>query len=371
MLGKYYVEFGQKGVEGVEKAVDGIGAKLKKADAEAAPLAKGIGQKIVEGIGGALSRVGEQFAALGRAAQLPFALATGAVLGFVRAGLAGTTAGEALALRFQLLNREIASLFLPIIERVIGALDRAVNWFKSLDGATQEAIGRTVALSVALLGAAVILPRLIAGVEGVAGAFVLLRANPIVAVVAALAALLLFTESGREAIAGIGEAFRPVVAAVGELWRAFQPIIDALASVIPPLVQALQPVFEGLAAAITVVVNALTAVVNGLRAAINWVIDRINDVRRFFGQSEIARIAEPREREERRREGGRDRHELANATRGPESLQASFTRFQTAALRTGSTAPERTAAATERSAELLTGIAAGVSAAALEPPSVT
>ncbi len=54
------------------------------------------------------------------------------ILGFVTAGMAGTTEGAALQVRLRALSMEIAGIFKPVIDAIIGKLDDLVTWFRKL-----------------------------------------------------------------------------------------------------------------------------------------------------------------------------------------------------------------------------------------------
>src|SRR5262249_8086999 len=157
-------------VGGVVRGLAGAGAALLApilAPLKAAGSAVGglVGQ-LLGPVTGALGKIGEQLKNVGQIAQGAFEAASRTRLGLVRAGLQGTTAGEALSVRFQELNRQIASLFLEQIEKLVGALERVVDWFRSLDGDAQRTIGRLVTFGAAALGVAAVLPKIIGGLQG-------------------------------------------------------------------------------------------------------------------------------------------------------------------------------------------------------------
>jgi len=76
-------------------------------------------------------------------------------MGFVRAGLAGSVEGYRLQLMFSLLSKEIAGIFLPVVERVTAWLQRAVNWFQALSRQQQQTIMITTMLAAGVLGVTV------------------------------------------------------------------------------------------------------------------------------------------------------------------------------------------------------------------------
>jgi hypothetical protein len=74
-----------------------------------------------------------------------------------------------LSLRMQMLSQQIASVFLPVIERVMDKLEQAVNWFRGLSGAQQDSILKWTALVAAGLAMASILPRVFGALQLVIG----------------------------------------------------------------------------------------------------------------------------------------------------------------------------------------------------------
>lgn len=156
-------------------------------------------------LGGTLVRWGEGLQASAKSLQQwsslterVFNQAAGAIMGFVRSGLHGTAQGELLAYQFQLLSREIASIFLPTIQDFIGALQSTIDWFRALDSAQQKNIERWVTVG-AVVGIATVALR----------AFILtLLVNPLnlaflalaVAIGFAIKALLDLEDQGKKAM---------------------------------------------------------------------------------------------------------------------------------------------------------------------------
>src|SRR5262249_20059670 len=60
---------------------------------------------------------------------LAYAVTTASMLGWVRAGIQATTIGERLSWQQRMLSQQIASLFVPWIEKAIDALSRLTEWF--------------------------------------------------------------------------------------------------------------------------------------------------------------------------------------------------------------------------------------------------
>lgn len=303
-----------EGYADADAAVKRVEGSLKSADAQA-------------------QKVAAASAKVGQVITTAFAAASGTILGFVRSGLAGTSAGEQLSMRMSQLSREVTNLFLPAIQKVIDTLTSVVSWFKNLSGEQQNAIGKWIMLTVGALGVATILPRVISGLKGVGAAFTVLSAHPIVAVVAALGAMVAGTEEGRSALGQLFGAFKPALEAVAglvtEIGRLFSPIIAALGEALPPLVEALVPAFEAVASVIKAIVQGITAVVRGVRSALE-----------FLGIIDAApAVEEPAARRQRPGEG---RNELQASGKGFEGVADAFKRFQMAALKDpGQTTRER------------------------------
>jgi hypothetical protein len=77
-------------------------------------------------------------------------IATASVAGFTTAGLAGTVQGAQLAYQFERVGREVASIFLPAIEKAIDVVKGIADWMSRLSRSTQDTI-----MWVGLLGAGV------------------------------------------------------------------------------------------------------------------------------------------------------------------------------------------------------------------------
>ncbi len=294
--------------QGGAPATGGGGALAKLAAPVTVPV-----KLLATGAMDMLGKLTEGLKKVGEAATVPFVIASAAIGGWVRAGLSGTTMGERLGLQFSLLSREIASLFIPVLEMVIGALQRVTDWFRSLSGETQALIGWTATAVVGLLGVATILPRIIGGISAMGNVLSVLAANPIVAIVGAIAALLVGTEAGRGALGRLAEAFAPILSAVGRLFGALKPVFDLIGQ------------------AVSALADGIASVVGKVADAVESVGDFLGNTGRAVGEGVLGGQAGPRE--------GSNRQELANAGGKKEGLSAAFDRFQSAALRTSTSQP--------------------------------
>lgn len=183
---------------------------------------------------GALMAIQQQKAADLAAAQtklaLAYGLASGALLGYIRAGLSGTTTGEHLSFQFTELNRQIAALFLPAIEKAIQKLTQLTQWFRNLSGATQQSIGRWLGVGTAMLGVLTIGPKLIGLFKLIGGTFTAaFAASPLLAIIGGIGLLMAQSEGGRESLFKLGDA----------AMSAFGSLAEILAGVVLPLVQML------------------------------------------------------------------------------------------------------------------------------------
>ncbi len=163
------------------------------------------------------------------------AAGTAAILGFTRAGLAGTAQGNYLALTMERLSREVAGIFLPTVEKLIGYLEETVDWFRSLSGEQQDSIQKWVLIGAGVLAVVVILPKLLGGI----GAVITVAKGLYLAIVGIPAA-----------IAWITAAIPPLIGAVSSLSAslfafAANPVVLAIAG-IAALVLALLPLIEKL-----------------------------------------------------------------------------------------------------------------------------
>jgi hypothetical protein len=152
-IGSFFVQLDVKGLDVVQKAFDQVHAGMEKLAKEAKWT----------GIGMVDVFKGTSTAAAGLNAAL--APVTGHLQGMVLAGINVSHFGELLSLRFQELNRQMASVFVPTVDFVIVKLDGLIRWFRSLTG-EQQATLRQWGLWIAGIGvAATVLPRVIASVQ--------------------------------------------------------------------------------------------------------------------------------------------------------------------------------------------------------------
>jgi hypothetical protein len=300
LLARQYVEFIAKGLGDVQSATDAYKKKLEDANKAADGLNKAISSgayrqaaEQTQALNQRMAGLNEQarkidlqtqFGKTGAALHLAneklgqfnegakrvagpaaagFAILTGAILGFVRAGLAGTVEGNRLTYQFQMLSREIAGVFMPVIEGMMTKLAQAVAWFRTLSGEKQNLIMRFALASVAALAFAMVLPRLVGGIQlvivgvkalmtviaaagteaGIASGGILPLLGILVTAGVALTAFLFATKSGSKGLGEIEAAGRKLIQDImpslnrvmGEVSR----VINSIAQVaIPAVVEA-------------------------------------------------------------------------------------------------------------------------------------
>lgn len=247
-------------------------------------------------------------------------MAKNALMGWIRAGLAGTAEAALMQTQFSLLSREIAGVFKPVIDGVNDALRTVRDTLAGMSGETQETIRNIVGATAAFAGTLMIIPKVtsaIASLKAVMNAAAM--ANPWSLAIAGLAALLVGTETGREAamglveaFGGIAEAISPILVAVGEiaavlgegLMAPIKAFADFLKAVVVPIFDRLKPVFE-----------FIGEVLKLLAKGIGWVMSILG--------------IKKKEDEEKKPKSA-----VSNAGGNIEDLEGTFKRIQSAALKT-------------------------------------
>jgi hypothetical protein len=194
----------------------------------------GINRNQINALTGAMAK-------FGTVARLALAGATASVVGFVRAGLSGTVEGNYLSLQWQMLSREIASVFLPLIRTLTSLVQQLVVKFQQLDGEGQKNV-RNMALMAGGAGVLLgILPKLASGFGSIgtsaaqiAMAFgaTAVSAGPIGIAVAALAAVAVVV-AGAFALAysrsaELRASVQKLIGVVQELYERMKPIFTQL-----------------------------------------------------------------------------------------------------------------------------------------------
>ncbi len=212
-LAELFIQFTTKGIKEVQNALGNVKANL--------------------------TQVQDGVQAVGRMATVSFAAATGALVLWTRAGLQNTTQLGAMQGQMERLSRGIASLFVPEINKAIGVIAQAANWFEKLTGAQQENIKRWIESAVAGLGVAMVMPKIVAGlsivVQGVYGLatamFTLnVASGGIFKLLGMLATALVGLSVGgvvaKEGLGGLFNRLLPLVETFGRLYEALRPLIE-------------------------------------------------------------------------------------------------------------------------------------------------
>jgi phage-related protein len=225
-------------------------------------------------LGERVEKFQEKFEKISAAVVRPLQLATVAMAGFVAAGLRGTVQSEALAFHFERLARAVADIFAPAINQVIGAIESLANWFRGLSDRQKDLIAAfaiTGAAIVVLAGVAVAaivavkiavnaLTAAFAALNVVSGG-ILIIIGAIITAGAALVALTASTEKGREALSKLWKAIQPIFEALGELFSLsvdlLTPLIDAIAGIAQVIADILVPQFKAWAAALRTIITGM------------------------------------------------------------------------------------------------------------------
>lgn len=287
----------------------------------------------------------------GRAAAIGFAAATGALTGWITAGIANSSVGQQMAFWTERLSRSIAGLFGPEIKKAIGWIQDAVNWIQKLTAEQRTNLVRWIEAGIAALGVAMIMPKVFSGIMTVitavrtlslamAGLSASITATGIGAIVqvigvavAAMSGLVLGTQEGRDAFAELGKAFAPLIKEVGRL-------IESLSRLLLP---AILEIIRGFNEVIAIpVVQTLEAIANALDRVLGPALDRQNSkLDRLVQSLALAAALGPFsllvKEPDKEKKPGQDgnRNELPRRSSGFESLTGAWERIAMASLKAG------------------------------------
>jgi phage-related protein len=224
---------------------------------------------------GSLATLQRGFQGVADAARIGFGVVVGSVGGFVTAGLHASALGEVFSFQLEKLSRTIAGVFRPELQKVVDLVTQFANWLNNLSQAQKASIAHFLEGAAAALGMALILPRIVAGVQALVGAVSTLTAalsaglavtgiGPVIQALGLLlslfAGLLAGTAAGRSALSGLWQALQPLAKAFGELWQAIQPVFESLSKAAAAFVQALAPVLAAVVRVAAAVAGALAPV---------------------------------------------------------------------------------------------------------------
>lgn len=258
-LASLFVEVKATGLDAVNKAVENLGGGLLalsaaagKVGAEVAKTLAGAGagglsahiekaQKLLNQFGyGTLEAVFKGTTSGVVALSQAMAPVTGQIWGFVQAGIQASWAGQMFGYQFREISRQVASLFVPQIALAVDWLARLIRWFQTLSGEQQAGLRNWLLFAGGLTLAAVILPKVVAGVQLLWAAFVALRVvlaglmltNPLAlaltAALVVLAALAAATKDWKDVMAGIADMGRAIAAPFEDMLKTIRSIVAAL-----------------------------------------------------------------------------------------------------------------------------------------------
>jgi hypothetical protein len=284
-LAQQYIEFVARGLDKVEAGMKGLEGRLT-----------------------AVSKLAD-------AAKVGFSLLTGVVGGFVTAGLAGTGQAERLGQAMQSLSREIAGIFLPVVEKVIDGIKKVTSWFEQLSGHQQDQIMKWTAAAGAALFMLAIFPKIVTGISAVIGAIRAVTAalaaagaasgiatgglTTILGIVASLvAAFIGFGAASEEGFGSLSKLIEPIQAAFGRITEAAAPLFAAVDKIgelftrlIDSAVGPLNFVMGALADVVIVFVDALIV----LQSVLSPVVDLLVQFLSFASElaSKVANFLAP------------------------------------------------------------------------------
>jgi len=160
VLARNYIEFAQRGIAGVNAAIEGVRARLNRVNVFATRIQTGFVRikESAERITAPLTRL---------------AAISGAFVGvFARAALKDTVEGERLGKTFDMLARTIGEIFVPYARRLSEILVVVADGFRSLDPETKNSIALFALITAGVTAFAAVLPLVVSGVSAVIGTFV-------------------------------------------------------------------------------------------------------------------------------------------------------------------------------------------------------
>jgi hypothetical protein len=304
--------------------------------------------------------LGRKAASMGGVIVNAMQVAQNATMNFVRAGLAGTVEGNRMAFMWQQMSRQIAALFLPVIQKVTETIGHVVAWFHKLSGAQQDQIMKwglmtvgVLAFTKALSAMGLLVP--VISAVGAALRIALGAINPVllavVAIGAAIAAVSAVAENGLGGMAGLWEgvqkAAQPVVDALSAVWKEIAPAFKSLWETLKGLgaefgnlaaavagltgdgIMAFAaiavPAFQAVLFVVEKVVQAVTLLVRG----VTWLVGKLRDLLALAGIA-APPPAEAAVNADQPPKPADNRRDVTVAPRGFEGVTSAFTRVQEA-----------------------------------------
>lgn len=229
----------------------------------------------------ALKQVREGAEQIAKVATYAFATLTVGVLGFVRAGVGASAVGEVLSFRMGELSRSIAGLFTPEIQRVIDLVQKATSWLRALSNEQRANIVHWVEAAAAALGMAIVMPRVITGIQALVGALVsvlTVGTGGLLPLLGQMASLFVAVGVGGMVAEQQFAPFLELLSALSELLKelavAFVPVAVSVAEILTPAVRGLTTWLKSLnVETITTAIRMLAAV--GAFAAVISIIPKV------------------------------------------------------------------------------------------------
>lgn len=171
------------------------------------------------------------------------------IRGLVQAGLQGTQEGNRLSFAWMLLTKQIASVFLPVINALTAGMQRLTGWFQSLSGD-----GQHIAMVFGGVAAAFsVLAPVLAKLSGFL--------SPLVAAWAMLA------EGLMQFFQGTAEG-QMIMQGLGETWEWLSGKMSVLSDVFKVVVDAVVVAFQGIVRAFTWVAIKVASLIE---AILDWI----------------------------------------------------------------------------------------------------
>lgn len=297
-LATLFVEFAVKNSEAVSTAVRGIGDQLRTLQSSVNALGAAVAEKFdamarsAKQAADSLGPLHSGFQQLTDIINTGLQFAIGTIGGFVTAGLAASAMGQALTFQMERLALAVAGVFGPELLKVVELVGQFTDWLNSLSDAQKQSIAYWVEGAAAALGVALVFPKVVAATQAVIGAVQALTVAittglsatgigallPLVGfLIEAFTLLFVGTESGRNALGKLWEAFKPIVDVMGEIVSAVGAVVTdafaALADALATLMQALSPAVSLLVKVGAAIVKALLIPFQLLAKAVRVVVE--------------------------------------------------------------------------------------------------
>lgn len=225
---------------------------------------------------------------IGRQATIGMAAATASLGGFIRAGMAGTAMSQQLGFQMERLSRSIAGLFAPELNKAIALVRQLSEWMRNLSDVQRANIVRWIEAAGAAAAVAIILPRIVAGIQATITAVRTLTAAiiageaiisggilPLVgAFVSALAALVVGTEVGRRGL--------------GSFWDVIQRVGATLAQVLEPAIEGIATIVGRLTSVFDQMAGPIAEAVGEVLATLKPLLDMMPEIYQAVGDFMVA-----------------------------------------------------------------------------------